>query len=138
MKLFCKVVREHLKDLQWAGLITRKPVIWYLAELVRLQVNAKKLLFHSKEKWKPILTANNLALGKLNIKRGIFKLMLFSHYFFFIVLIPLSIKLREVQCGYQLKKCSIKINHLVLLGDFKLYGKNEQQNQSVSSRSHSI
>ena len=111
-------------------------MIWFFLELVRLADKVNKLLFDCKEKWKIILTANNLALGKVNIKRGIFQGNTLSPLHFFIELILLSMIFREMKCGYQLEKRGIKINHLLFLDDRKLYGKNERELNSLINTMH--
>ena len=69
-------------------------------ELVRLADNVKKLPFDSMEKWKTILTANNQVLQKVNIKGGIFQGDTISPILFIIVLIPLFLIFREMECWY--------------------------------------
>ena len=114
------------------------PHLWLeeAVELVRLAENLKKLMFDSMERWKTILTASNQVLGKVNIKRGIFQEDTISPLLFVIVLIPLSMILREIECGYQLEKHSIKINHILFMNDLKLYGKNEIELNSLINTVH--
>lgn len=105
-------------------------------ELVRLADNVKKLPFDSMEKWKTILTANNQVLQKVNIKGGIFQGDTISPILFIIVLIPLFLIFREMECWYQLEKHSININHLLFMDDVKLYGKNERELTSLINTVH--
>ena len=48
-----------------------------------------------------------------------------------IIIIPLSLILRDTRAGYQLKKEGCKINHPLLMDDFRLYGKNGSQIDSL-------
>ena len=48
-----------------------------------------------------------------------------------IVVIPLSLILRDTRAGYQLKKEECKINHLLFMDDLKLYVKNNDQIDSL-------
>ena len=41
-------------------------------------------------------------------------------------MIPLTEIIRKVSTGYNLK-CALKLNHLLLMGDLKIYGKNEHE-----------
>lgn len=93
-------------------------------ELVKLAKNIKKHLFDSRERWKTVLKANNQVLKEVNIKRGIFQGDTLSPLLFVIVLIPLSMLLQELECGYQLEKRCIKVNHLLFVDDLMLHGKN--------------
>ena len=47
----------------------------------------------------------------------------------------LSLILRDTIAGYQLKKERYKINHLLLIGDLKIYGKNSTQIDSLHKQS---
>ena len=109
-----------------------------VAEMFGVADNIKKLLFNSMDKWKTILTSNNEVLGEVDIKRGIFQGDTLSPLLFIIALIPLSMVLREMKCGYQFKKGSRKINHLLFMDDLKLYGKTERELNSLVNTVHVI
>ena len=58
----------------------------------------------------------------VDIKRGIFQGDSLSTLLFVIIMIPLSLILRDTRTGYQLKKEGCKIKQLPFMDDFKLYG----------------
>ena len=105
-------------------------------ELVGIAENVKRVLFSSMERWKTILTSNNEVLGEVNIRRGIFQGDTLSPLLFVIVLIPLSMIIREMDCGYQLGKGRVKINHLLFMDDLKLYGRTERELNSLVNTVH--
>ena len=74
--------------------------------------------------FKTVLISNQEVLGTVDIKRGIFQGDSLSPLLFVIIMIPLSLILRDTRAGYQLKKKGCKINHLPFMDDLKLYGKN--------------
>lgn len=78
------------------------------------------------EQWKTFLIANTEVLGDVNIKRGIFQGDTLSLMPFIIVLIPLSMTLRKMECGYHLEKTYLKINHTFSVDDLRLFRKNER------------
>ena len=49
-----------------------------------------------------------------------------SPLLFVLALIPLTLILRDVKAGYDLRE-KVRINHLLFMDDLKLYGKNENQ-----------
>ena len=71
-----------------------------------------------------MLTSKQEVLGTVDIKRGIFQGDSLSPLLFVIVMIPLSLILRDTRAGYLLKKEGCKINYLLFTDDLKLYGKN--------------
>ena len=81
--------------------------------------------------WKTVLTSNQEVLGTVDIKRGIFQGDSLSPLLFVMIMIQLSLILRDTRAGYQLKKEGCKINHLLFMDDLKLYGKNCSQIDSL-------
>ena len=79
--------------------------------------------------WKTVLTSNQEVLGTVDIKRGIFKGD--SSPLLFVIIMSLSLILRDTRAGYQLKKERCKINQLLFMEDLKLYGKNTSQIDSL-------
>ena len=49
-----------------------------------------------------------------------------SHLLFVLALTPLTLILREVKAGYDVRE-KVRINQLLYMDDLKLYGKNEKQ-----------
>ena len=107
-----------------------------VVELFGVADNIKTLLFKSMEKWKTILTSNNEILGEVEIKRGIFQGDTLSPLLFVMVLIPLSMVLNDMSCGYEMRKGAKKINHLLFMDDLKLYGKTERELNSLVNTVH--
>ena len=86
---------------------------------------------NSMANWKTVLPSNQEILERVNIKRGIFQGDSLSPLLFEIIMIPLSLILRDKRAGYQLKKEGCKINHLLFMDDLKLYAKNSSQINSL-------
>ena len=77
--------------------------------------------------WKTTLSAGRAVLGEVHIKRGIFQGDSLSPILFVLSLIPLTLVLRKIKMGYDLGM----VNHLLFMDDLKLYGKNENQVDSL-------
>lgn len=75
------------------------------------------------------LTACGKDLGKVAIRRRISWRDSLSPLLFVISMLPLSCIciLRDFGAGYQLGKEEGNVNHLMLINDLKLYGRNEKQ-----------
>ena len=91
----------------------------------------KCLLGESMKTWITNLTANDECLGKVNIRRGIFQGDSLSPLLFVLALFPLSMILRNVSAGYEMKKDGCRINHLLFMDDLKLFAKNEKEIDSL-------
>ena len=76
--------------------------------------------------WETELTSGNERLGTVKIKRGIFQGDSLSPLLFVLALMPLSMILRKVKAGYEFRKGSPVINHLLYMDDLKLFGKTER------------
>ena len=63
----------------------------------------------------------------MKIRRGIFQGDSLSPLLFVLVMIPLTLVLRQTKASYELKKGGKKINHLLFMDDLKLFAKNEDQ-----------
>ena len=61
----------------------------------------------------------------MKIKRGIFQGDSPSPLLFVLVMIPLTLALRQAKVSYELKKGRKKINHLLFKDNLKLFAKNE-------------
>ena len=88
--------------------------------------NVISLLENSMNAWRTDLTSGKSVFGEVKIKRGIFLGDSLSPLLFVLALIPLTLILREVKAGYDLRE-KVRINHLLFMDDLKLYGKNENQ-----------
>ena len=79
--------------------------------------------------WKTQLMANGNELGEpVDIKRGIFQGDSLSPLLFVMIMIPLSMRLRDSDLGYMLKNDrSNKINHLLFMDDLKLYARTPEE-----------
>ena len=142
-KAILRNCRKRLTTLSMAWVDYKKaydlvPHSWILkcARMMGIATNITVLLENSMLKWKTMLTANGMELGEVNIKRGIFQGDSLSPLIFVIIMIPLSIILRETKAGYSLQKNDRKINHLMFMDDIKLYGKNTNQLDSLVRTVH--
>ena len=88
--------------------------------------NMISLLENSMNTWRTDLTSGESVFGEVRIKRGIFQGDSLSPLLFVLALIPLTLILREVKAGYDLRE-KVRINYLLFMDDLKLYGKNEKQ-----------
>ena len=103
------------------------PHSWILEYLDMLGIanNVRKLLDKSMKKWKLFLRSNGSDLWEVDINRGIFHRDSLSPMIFFICMIPLSPLLKKVKASYNWGRKEFKLNHLLFLDDFKLFGKSE-------------
>ena len=109
------------------------PHSWIL-ECMRLygvSDSVTNFLKRSMSKWMVQLTSCGEILGTVNIRRGIFQGDSLSPLLFVICMIPLTEILRKVKMGYTLD--GIKINHLFFMDDLKLFGKNDNEIDSLAS-----
>ena len=60
----------------------------------------------------------------MKIRRGIFQGDSLSPLLFVLVMIPLTLVLKQIKASYELKKGGKKINHLLFMDDLKLFAKN--------------
>ena len=109
------------------------PHSWIIKCLTMFGVaqNIINFLQMSMGKWTTELTSGNNVLGEVDIKRGIFQGDSLSPLLFVISLIPLSLILRKIRAGYDLGEGQGIVNHLLFMDDLKLYGKDENQIDSL-------
>ena len=88
-------------------------------------------LQRSMVNWQTELTSSGTSLGNVNIRRGIFQGDSLSPLIFVICMIPLSKVSRKAKAGYLLG--DVKINHLLFMGDLKIFGKNRTEIDSLIS-----
>ena len=103
-------------------------------EMFGVAENMIAMIKNSMHKWKTELTSGNQSLGEVEIRRGIFQGDSLSPLLFVLALIPLTSILRESKAEYNMGKKDGKINHLLFMDDLKLYGKNENQINSLSKQ----
>ena len=96
-------------------------------EVFGLAANVRSIANTSMKQWNTELTASNQRLGNVKIRRGIFQGDSLSPLLFVLVMIPLTLVLRQTKASYELKKGGKKINHLLFMDDLKLFAKNEDQ-----------
>ena len=77
------------------------------------------------------LIASNLRLSNVKIKRGIFQSDSLFPLVLVLVMISLTLVLKQRKTSYQLKKGVKKINQLLFIDDLKLFAKNEDQTDSL-------
>ena len=114
------------------------PHLWIkeCLDLFRLAENFKTLLVNSMEKWRVIMCAGNSELGEVDITQGIFQGDSLSLLVFVLALIPLSLTLRKAKATYEFSGRKVKINHLLLMDDLKLYSCNEKELDSLFQAIH--
>ena len=98
--------------------------------------NIQNLLGESMKIWKTELTAYGENLGEVRIRRGIFQGESLSLLIFVLSMIPLTLVLRKIGIGYEWGKKQFRINHLLLMDDLKLFGKTENQIDSLINSVH--
>ena len=98
-----------------------------------IAVNVRYFINTSMKQWNTELTASNQRLGNVKIRRGIFQGDSLSPLLFVLVMIPLTLVLRQTKASYELKKGGKKINHLLFMDDLKLFAKNEDQADNLAN-----
>ena len=91
----------------------------------------KVFLKASVVNWRVDLTACGEDLGSVDTKRGVFQGDTVCSLLFVLCMITLSCILRKENAGYELKGKKCKINHLLFMDDLKLYGKSQDQIDSL-------
>ena len=105
-------------------------------EMFGIAENVRNFLQKSMTQWKLSLTSNGEELGEVDVKRGIFQGDSLSPLLFVLSMIPLSLLLRKVQACYEWGKKEFKVNHLLFMDDLKLFGKSEDQIDSLIQTTH--
>ena len=99
-------------------------------EMFGVAVHVRSFVNTSMKQWNTELTASNQRLGNVKIRRGIFQGDSLSPLLFVLVMIPLTLMLRQTKASYEVKKGVKKINHLLFMDDLKFFSKNEYQTDS--------
>ena len=133
-KLIIRNCKRRKTGLAMAWVDYRKPFdmvphswILHCMTIFGVEQNLIELIQNSMSQWKTTLSAGRAVLGGVHIKRGIFQRDSLSPILFVLSLIPLTLVLRKIKMGYDLGM----VNHLLFMDDLKLYGKNENQVDSL-------
>ena len=136
-KTILKDCRKRHINLAMAWIDYRKaydmvPHSWIVEclEMFGIAENVKNVLIDSMKTWKTELTSSGERLGVIHIRRGIFQGDSLSPLLFVLCMIPLTLILRKSTAGYDLAK-EFKVNHLLFMDDLKLFGKSEDQIDSL-------
>ena len=81
--------------------------------------------------WKTELISGDINLGEVNVKRSISQGASLSPLLFVISVIPLTLVLRQMKQGYSFQKGKSKLNHLLFMGNLRLYGSNQNETDSL-------
>ena len=73
-------------------------------EMVGAAKNMISIISNSMVNWKTVLTTGGMALGQVDIRRGIFQGDSFSPLLFIVIMLPLTLVLRKMRAGYKLEK----------------------------------
>ena len=101
-------------------------------ELVQVSDNILEFAKRSMANWQRELTSCEESLANVNIRREIFQGDILSSLLFMIYIIPLTHLLRKAKTRSILGGGE-KMNHLLFMGDFKLYGKSENKIKGLLS-----
>ena len=80
------------------------------------------------EQWRVMTCAGNSELGEVNIKQSIFQGDSLSPLVF---VLRISLILRKAKAAYKFLGSKVKINHLLIMDDLKLYSRNEKELNSL-------
>ena len=133
-KMILKDAKKGSKNLAMAWIDYKKaydmvPHSWILEALDMFKVagNMADLLRCSMDNWRTQLMGNGNILGTVNIERGIFQGDSLSPLLFVMIMIPLSMRLKSTDLGFNLRNESRSINHLLFMDDLKLYARTPEQ-----------
>ena len=96
-------------------------------EIFGMTENLRTFFQKSMQQWRLSLIANGEDLGEVNMKTKIFQGDSLSPLLFVLDMVPLSLILRKANLFYKRGKKKYKLNHLLFLGDLKLYAKSKEQ-----------
>ena len=77
------------------------------------------------------MTSNGSDLYKVDVNRGIFQGHSLAPLIFVICMIPLSLLLRKVKASHEWGRKEFKLNHPLFMDDLKLFGKSDDQIDSL-------
>ena len=137
-KAILQEVHQRKKNLETVWIDYRKaydsvPHTWiqFCLQLFQVAKNICSFISQVMVQWHTQLFCNNHLLGTVRIQCGIFQGDSFSPLLFVLALMPLTLILRKCAGGYQLGNEHHHVNHLLYLDDLKLYGRNQQEIQSL-------
>ena len=109
------------------------PHDWILKclSLYRICGELVSVISSSMSMWKTTLTCGGQVLGNVTICQGIFQGDSLSPLLFVLLLLPLSIILRDTNKGYTVNRSLPKVNHLLYLDDVKLYARSHAELESL-------
>ena len=135
-KAVLKDCRKRRANLAMAWIDYKKaydfvPHSWIIEclDMLGIAENVRTFLENSMKNWKLRLVSNGLDLCDIDINRGIFQGL--SPLIFVICMIPLSFLLRKVKASYEWGRKEFKLNHLLFMDDLKLFGKSNEQIDSL-------
>ena len=138
-KTILKDCRNRRTNLAMAWIDCRKtydfvPHSWFLECLDMLDTadNVRRFLEKSMKNWKLLLTSNGSDLCEVDVNRGIFQGDSLSPLIFVICMIPLSLLSRKAKASYEWRGKEFKLNHLLFMDDLKLFGKSDDQIDSLA------
>ena len=129
--------RRDANIYQWPGLTIKKKYMTFPTklenklEMYKMSDEEIKFTEKSMKTWKVELTAGGKSFAERNIEIGLFQGDELSPLLLIIAMFPLNYRLRNCSTGYKLSKSKEKMNHLMYMGDIKLFGKNEKQLETL-------
>ena len=116
------------------------PHMWIMEclKIIGCAKNVYKFIEKSMKQWRCRLMSCGEILGDVHIRRGIFQGDSLSPLLFVLCLIPLTLVLRKMKEGYEMKGKKVKINHLLFMDDLKLFGRNDAQIDSLVETVHCV
>ena len=133
-KAILKYCRRRLTNLSMAWIHYKKAYdmvphsrILKCLEMVGVAKNMISIISNSMMNWKTVLTSGGMALGQVDIRRGIFQGDSLSPLLFIVIMLLLTLVLRKIRAGYKLAKDMKPINHLLFMDDLNLYGASKDQ-----------
>uniref|UniRef100_A0A1X7VHN8 Reverse transcriptase domain-containing protein n=1 Tax=Amphimedon queenslandica TaxID=400682 RepID=A0A1X7VHN8_AMPQE len=100
--------------------------------------NVVTFISSSIKSWQCQLEARGEVLGDVRIRREIFQGDCLSPLLFVMCMIPLTMVLRGMKAGYEMKDGGGNVNHLLVMDDLKLFGKNTSQIESLVDTVQSV
>ena len=137
-KAILKNCQRRLTNLSMAWIDYKKayvmvPHSWILKclEMVSAAKNVISIISNSMVNWTTVLTSGGMALGQVDIRRGIFQRDSLSPPLFIVIILPLTLVLQKMRAGYKLAKDMKPIDHLLFMDDLKLYRVSKDQLDSL-------